>query len=254
MHGMDGADQLIVQHVFGQIGPGAGLQRAPPVFVAAIGAEGDNVRLGKFSPDGLGGLHTVHLGHTQVHQDYVGTMLAEEFHGLQSIGGLGHHLHVGLGVDDGLHAYARDQVIFGDQDAYRVVRRHESGTVTATSVPRAGSLCNCSSPPKRSARSRIPSRPKWPPTSENASSCSKPRPSSATRKLNLPTAISRWMRTWLARACFTALVTASCAMRSRCCSVSSGSGRLSPSTSTRICTAEPAVHWWAASESAAGRS
>jgi hypothetical protein len=53
MHGVDGADQLVVQHVFGQIRASARLQRAPDVFVAAVGAQRDNVRLRKLSPDGL---------------------------------------------------------------------------------------------------------------------------------------------------------------------------------------------------------
>ena len=50
-------------------------------------------------------------------------MLAVQFHRLRAVRGFGHHVHVGLHVEDGLHAHARDQVIFGDQNADRRVSK-----------------------------------------------------------------------------------------------------------------------------------
>src|SRR5580658_10243566 len=71
----------------------------------------------------------------------------------------------------------------------------------------------------------MPSNPKWPPPSENASSGSKPCPSSATSKLTHRGSSASRIRTLPACECFTVLVTASCAIRNKCCSISSGSSR-----------------------------
>ena len=57
-----------------------------------------------------------------------------QLHGFGAVGGLGHHLHVGLGFDDGAHADAGNEVIFGDQHA-DWQRGHCCGTRTSTVVP-----------------------------------------------------------------------------------------------------------------------
>ena len=137
-------------------------------------------------------------------------------------------------------ADARDQVIFGD----RGLRIRDRLTGSRKAAPsRVHFACPCarrcwpvrSSPPSRSARSRMPSSPKWPPhfgervrLLEALAVVGHPQTERRGCQLEM-NSHSGWHA-----ACFTALVTASCAMRNRCCSISSGSGRvLATSTSTR---------------------
>src|ERR1700729_2504460 len=184
MNRVDGSNQFIVQYVFSQVGAHTGIERTPDIFIAAVSAQRDNSSLRQLQPDGDDGFQAAGSRHAHVHEGDVRAMLEMQFHGLCAVGGFGHHVHIGLRVQNGLDTHSRNQVVLRDQDA-----NHRSGTFTSTSVPCPGVLCSSSSPPNRSALSRIPSRPKWPPTSEKASVCSKPWPSSATDKRSPPFSI-----------------------------------------------------------------
>jgi hypothetical protein len=63
--------------------------------------------------DGDRRLHAGHARHAQIEQRHVGQILAVHLHRLLSVGGFRHYGHVGLHVDDGGHADACHQVIFG---------------------------------------------------------------------------------------------------------------------------------------------
>src|ERR1035437_132097 len=133
-------------------------------------------------------------------------MAAIQLHGLPAVGGFRHHGHVGLHVDDGADAHARHQVVFGDQYPNGIA--HGRGAVISTSVPWPGRLARRISPPKRSARSRIPSNPKCP-REENTSFCSNPRPLSTMRRDILRPSVASLIQIFPAAASFRALVTAS---------------------------------------------
>ena len=59
----------------------------------------------------------VQLGHAQVEHHDVGLVLFVELERLGAVAGLGHHLHVGLLVDDGGEAVAHHGMIVGEDDA-----------------------------------------------------------------------------------------------------------------------------------------
>ncbi len=77
MNGMDGANQLIVQHVFGEIGSDAGLQRATDVFIAAVRAQRYDAGVGIFSPDRRRGFQPLIPGIRMSISVMSGLMLAE---------------------------------------------------------------------------------------------------------------------------------------------------------------------------------
>src|SRR4029453_3161872 len=108
-----------------------------------------------------------HSGHAQIEQRYIGLVHAEHLHRLVPVGGFGYHRHIILHVDDGGDSHSRHQFIFTNKNLNFI--GHGNGTVTSTSVPAPGLLSNLSSPPSRSARSRIPINPKCPAREENTS-------------------------------------------------------------------------------------
>src|SRR5208283_5455116 len=142
-------------------------QCAADVFVTAVSRQRDHPGGGKLRPDRRGRFHSSHPRHAQVQQRHIRPVLAEQLYGLLPVGGLRHHRHIGLHVDDRTHPHPRHQMVFGNQNSNLIV--HGNGTFTSTSVPPPGWLARRSSPPSRSARSRIPISPKCPPCDEKAS-------------------------------------------------------------------------------------
>ena len=100
-------------------------------------------------------------------QRHIRLVHAEHLHRLVPVGGFGDHRHIVLHIDDRGDSHARHQVIFSYENSNFI--GHGNGTVTSTSVPDPGLLSNRSSPPSRSARSRIPINPKCPAREENTS-------------------------------------------------------------------------------------
>src|ERR1019366_6150922 len=194
-------------------------QRAPDVLVPPVGGERDHPRSGKLAPDDKRRIHAAHPGHAQIEQRDIRLVQAEHLHRLMAVGGFGDHRHIFLHVDDGDHSHPRHQVVFGNQNSNFFA--HGNGTVTSTSVPSPGLLAKRSSPPSRSARSRIPITPKCPAREENTSCRSNPRPLSLIRRWIWRASRCSFTSIRLAPACFRALVTASWAIRNKCCSISS---------------------------------
>src|ERR1019366_4744556 len=212
----------------------------------------DHPRPGELAADRLRGFHAAHPGHAHVEQRDVRQVQAEHLHCLVSVGGFGDHCHILLQVDNRGDPHPRHQVVLGNQNSYFVA--HGNGTVTSTSVPSPGLLANLNSPPSRSARSRIPITPKCPVWEANTSCRSNPRPLSLIRRWIWRSSRCSFTPIRLAPACFRALVTASWAIRNRCCSISSGNFAPGPMTSTASSTPDPAVHNRVPDSIAAARS
>src|SRR5579883_1694687 len=85
MNSADGADQLIVQDIFGEIGTHAGLKCAAYVLVAAIRAEPDDTRGGKFGPYSQGSFDATQAGHAHIHEEYVRPEFAVQLDSLRAI-------------------------------------------------------------------------------------------------------------------------------------------------------------------------
>jgi len=75
------------------------------------------MRARETSADGVRHIATIHHRHAFVHQHDIGPELAIQHHSLLSVAGLGDYNHVRLFVHDRNQAYARDQMIFGNQDS-----------------------------------------------------------------------------------------------------------------------------------------
>jgi hypothetical protein len=73
---------------------------------------------GQFLADGPGGLHAVHHGHQEVHQDHVGSELAGHLQGLLAVLGLAYHLEVGVEGEEHAQPLAHHAVVVGYQDPY----------------------------------------------------------------------------------------------------------------------------------------
>ena len=195
------------------------LQCLVDVFVAAIGAEHDNLGLGSLLEDRLDGFNAVHFGHAQVQKENVRAVPKKLLKRLPAICRFAHNPHIFLGLNQCADPFPDHGMIIRDGDAnllaasQRRLLRHreapggcvrESGAVTSTRVPFPGLLFSVNFPPISFARSRIPISP----TPRRAFRTSKPFPSSLiwSRTSFLLKAISIWMQ--LARACFSALSTA----------------------------------------------
>ena len=98
------------------------------------------------------GLEAGHARHRHVEHRDVGVLRLGGFEGAHAVGGLGHHLHVGLAVDQHAQAGADDAVVVGDQDA-------DHRILSVTEVPPFGAERTSSSPPTSRARSAMPRRP-----------------------------------------------------------------------------------------------
>src|SRR5437588_7669939 len=134
------------------------------------------------------------------------------------------HFHVGLLVAHGRPAVAHHRMIIGEYDAN--IRLHDRGhyevrfsmrTLTRVRAPGWLSMCHC--PPIAPARWRMLERPK-PSRAYTSGRSRNPTPSSATASSQWAGSSVMVMRTVCGRACRTALLAASCAMRSSSCSCS----------------------------------
>ena len=154
---MDGADRvqqrlvdLALEHVAGR----AGLQRVEHVALVVVHRQREHLRLGQVRADLARGLQAGHARHRDVHHAQVGRVGERLLEGLDAVVGLGDDLHVGLALDQQLHAAADDAVVVGDQDP------HVAPMVSSMVVPSPGAEKTLRRPPTSSARSRMPETPR----------------------------------------------------------------------------------------------
>src|SRR6201999_2680069 len=124
--------------------------------------------------------------------------------GVDAVLGLGHHLHVGLALDQQLQAAPDDAVVVRDEDP------HVAPMVSSMVVPSPGSEKIDSWPPTSSARSRMPETPSR--VLRPFPLVRKPSPSSRTRRTVRPTNDSS-TSTCRAPACWATLERLSCVTR-----------------------------------------
>ena len=70
--------------------------------------------------DLAGGLQPVDTWHADVHEDDVGVGLSCQVNGCGTVGGLAHHHHPWLGVDEGPEPGADQPLVVGDEDPDRL--------------------------------------------------------------------------------------------------------------------------------------
>src|SRR6185436_19409545 len=92
----------------------------------------------------------------EVHHRHVGPAATHAADGFLAVGGLGHHRHVGLGVEQHAQAGAQDGVIVGQHHSDLLhARPSVTGISTLTRVPRPGADWMVRVPLSTSARSRM---------------------------------------------------------------------------------------------------
>src|SRR5690606_17660218 len=117
----------------------AGRARLDDVHHEAVlqhGGEGHHLDVGEAAPYLARGLHAVHHGHEQVHDDDVGHELLDELHGLAPVAGLAHHLQVGLEAEGEPQPPPHHRVVVYEQDA-DLVHRSPPDKATAGAGRRA---------------------------------------------------------------------------------------------------------------------
>ncbi len=128
MHGADGVDQLVAQHVLEQVAAGAGLQGAHRTHVATVGGEHDDACARVVAADPGDGLHAVHAWQLQVHQHHVraqGHVLGDRF---LAIGRFAQQPHVGLHAKQCGQAVAQQGVVINNEHADGDGRQGHAGS------------------------------------------------------------------------------------------------------------------------------
>src|SRR5262249_48429711 len=170
-----------------------------------------DLRLGVVLADPARRLRPPDAGHLQVHQHDIRPDALVHGDGLLAALGLADDLDARLAVEQRAQPLPHDGVVVDEQHPDRALGRFaQRGTSTRTRVPAPGALSTRSVPPSRSARSRMPGRPKPPPPRRFGSNPTPPSPtSSAARSARTSSrTVAR-----LAWACLSTLLSASCATR-----------------------------------------
>jgi hypothetical protein len=109
--------ELVGGHGLEQEARGAGAQRLEDVGVLVEGGEDQHARLRRRQREDLAGRgQAVEARHADVHQHDVGAQARGERHRLVTVGGLAHHLEVGLGAQDHAKARAHELLVVGEHD------------------------------------------------------------------------------------------------------------------------------------------
>jgi hypothetical protein len=110
-----GAGDLLGAGVLGQIAAGARTQRGEDGLVVAVRGEHDNLHLGQVRADATGGLEAVHIGHAQIHEDDVGTVLGGQCNGFRAVAGGADQLDTGQVAQDHGEPVPDDGLVISDE-------------------------------------------------------------------------------------------------------------------------------------------
>ena len=105
--------EVVAPHVLEQEAAGPGVERVVDVVVLVERGEHDRAGAG-LGAHGLRGLDTVQAGHPDVEEHDVGVVLGHGGDRGGAVGRLGHHLDVGLGVQDHREAAADEFLVVGE--------------------------------------------------------------------------------------------------------------------------------------------
>jgi hypothetical protein len=137
----DAVQELAGIGVLDQEPAGAGVQGVDDVFVMVERGEYQHVDVGEVGcfGDAAGGLEPVDVRHADVHEHDVGLGLADQVDRGRAVGGLAHHDHAGLVVDEGAEPGAHERLVVGDEDPKRLggagATRHRRGHVVIMTHP-----------------------------------------------------------------------------------------------------------------------
>src|SRR5580658_3800410 len=186
-----------------------------------------DVHFGIGRDDLAGRLDSIELRHRDVDDGDPGSQTENLCHGFAAVGRRSNDLHVRVRGQQRSQAIPQDSVIVGHE--YRSTHRLPSTTLgtcggvadaaggqfnsTVTWVPSPGMDCSCSRAPIASARSRIVVVPIPYPPMIGLAPVSKPTPLSMMLNTTACSFCRKETEDSLARACFTMLFSASCAIR-----------------------------------------
>jgi hypothetical protein len=126
--GMDPADcidQLVAKHSFDEIAHSANFNGAGGLDIARIRCEDHNAGVGKLSPYRCGCIDSIHLGHAQVHEGYIGPVLPEGNHCVDSVICLAYQFHIGLLLERECYAIPHQRMIVNAKNLDSIRNCHE---------------------------------------------------------------------------------------------------------------------------------
>ena len=149
----DSVEKLIARYTFEQVTLHPRLNRFHNAFVAVEGGEGNGAHAGVDGLHAAQRFHPVNAGHLQIDEDDIGAVGVELVDEILAATGLGHHIEIGLGAEDGDKAVEHHRVVVGNDQANLGGHGAASrGMVTCNEVPSV-LVSNCICPPKSRARS-----------------------------------------------------------------------------------------------------
>src|SRR5215204_3048501 len=184
----DGVGEFVRADLLEDVREGARPYRGEDVLVIVVGGEHDDVRARRARDEAPRRLHAVHSRHNEVHQGDVGGVLGGELDSFLPAPGLGYHADIALCLQKGADPLSHQRMIVYQQYGDRLAHNHSpffscTGQTHSTRVPLPGARSTSTCPPSLTSRSRMLWRPKPPPGFREVS---KPRPSSATRRVVVP--------------------------------------------------------------------
>src|SRR5579875_1267921 len=183
MHHVDGPNDFRVHHLLQEIAAHTCFESAIDILISVIRSECKKARLRELGADLPDGLHAVLIGQPQIHQRDIRPVLAKEPH--RFLGGpcFRNQTHARFVCENGCNSFSNQFVIVNGKNCNhfstftktsldgletgaawlaKPAAQTCKGSSNDTRVPLPGELSIESSAPISSARSCIPSRPKWP--------------------------------------------------------------------------------------------